>query len=69
MSSSNSFNSSMGGGFLLDSKPYVSLEWVVISGLRKKQAFQRILRRNCSVFSTRRCKKSFCDGRGIFFVE
>ena len=69
MSSSNSFNLSMGGGFLVDSKPYVSLEWVVISGLRKKQAFQRILRRNCSVFSTRRCKKSFCDGRGIFFVE
>ena len=60
---------SIGGGFLVDLKPYVSLEEVDTSGLRKKYAFQRILRRNCSVFSIRRCKKSFCDGRGIFFVE
>ena len=65
----NSFSSSTGGGFLVDLKPYVSLEEVDTSGLRKKYAFQRILRRKCSVFSIRRCKKSFCDGRGIFFVE
>ena len=69
MSSSNSFSSSTGGGFLVDLKPYVSLEVVDTSGLRKKYAFQRILRRKCSVFSIRRCKKSFCGGRGIFFVE
>ena len=69
MSSSNSFSSSTGGGFLVDLKPYVSLEEVDTSGLRKKYAFQRILRRKCSVFSIRHCKKSFCDGRGIFFVE
>ena len=36
MSSSNSFNSSIGGGFMVDLKPYVSPEWVVASGLRKK---------------------------------
>ena len=54
---------------MVDLKPYVSLEEVDTSGLRKKYAFQRILRRKCSVFSIRRCKKSFCDGRGIFFVE
>ena len=50
MSSSNSFSSSTGGGFLVDLKPYVSLEEVDTSGLRKKCAFQRILRRNCSFF-------------------
>ena len=32
MSYSNSFNSSVGGGFFVDLKPYVSLEWVVVSG-------------------------------------
>ena len=36
MSSSNSFSSSIGGGFLVDLKPYVSLEDVDVSGLRKK---------------------------------
>ena len=36
MSSSNPFDSSIGGGFLVDLKPYVSLEWVIVSGLRKK---------------------------------
>ena len=36
MSSSNSFDSSIGGGFLVDLKLYVSLQWVVVSGLRKK---------------------------------
>ena len=36
ISSSNFFSSSIGGGFLIDLKPCVSLEWVVASGLRKK---------------------------------
>ena len=36
LSSSNSFSSSTGGGFLVDLKPYVSLEEVDTSGLRKK---------------------------------
>ena len=36
MSSSNPFDSSIGGGFLVDLKPYVSLEWVIVSVLRKK---------------------------------
>ena len=36
ISSSKSFSSSIGGGFLVDLKPYVSLEEVDVSGLRKK---------------------------------
>ena len=56
MSFSNSFNSSIGGGFLVDLKPYVSLVLLIVPGLRKKKAFQRILRRNCSVFSMSRCR-------------
>ena len=36
MSSSNSFDSSIGGVFSVDLKLYVSLRWVVISGLSKK---------------------------------
>ena len=56
MSFSNSFNSSIGGGFLVDLKPYVSLVLLIVPGLRKKYAFQRILRRNCSVFSMSRCR-------------
>ena len=36
ISSLNSFSSSIGGGFLVDLKPYVFLEEVDVSGLRKK---------------------------------
>ena len=36
MSSSNFFNSWIGGGFLVNLKPHVSLEEVVVPGLRKK---------------------------------
>ena len=36
MSSCNSFSSSIGGGFLVDLKPYVSLEEVDVPGSRKK---------------------------------
>ena len=36
MSFSNSFNSSIGGGFLVDLKPYVSLVLLIVPGLRKK---------------------------------
>ena len=56
MSSSKSFSSSIGGVFFVDLKPWVSLEDGVESGLRKKWAFQRSLRRNCSVFSISRCR-------------
>ena len=33
---SNSFNSSTGGGFLAELKPYVSLVLLIVLGLRKK---------------------------------
>ena len=36
ISFSNSFNSSTGGGFLVDLKPYVSLVLLIVLGLRKK---------------------------------
>ena len=36
MSFSNSFNSSIGGGFLVDLKPSVSLVLLIVPGLRKK---------------------------------
>ena len=51
--SSNSFNSSIGSGFLVDLKPYVFLVDEGWSGLRKKCAFQRVLRKKFSVFSMR----------------
>ena len=51
MSSSKSYNSSMGGAFFVELKLYISVADEVVSGLRKKSAFQRILCKNCLVFS------------------